>query len=113
MNNQLLAQVDLQDVLFRDHPGASSISGSPTLWISEILPNVFVVASLILFAYLVFGGFIIITSAGSSDQVQKGQQAVTNAIIGFIIIFASYWIIQIIQVLTGVPILQGLQGGIL
>ena len=40
------------------------------------------------------------------EQAAKGKQAATAAVIGFIIIFASYWIIQLIQLLTGITILQ-------
>ena len=63
-------------------------------------------AGIILFLYLIFGGFTIATAAGSPENADKGKKAITNAIMGFVIIFASYWIIQIIQVLTGIPILN-------
>jgi len=55
---------------------------------------------------LVFGGFTIVTSGSNPEQTQKGTQAIGGAIIGFVVIFASYWIIQIIQVLTGINILN-------
>ena len=76
--------------------------------ISTILPNIYVLAGIILFLLLIAGGYGIIAGAGAGDsgQVGKGQKAVTAAIIGFIIIFASYWIIQIIEVVTGMEILE-------
>ena len=108
--NQYLA-VDLESTLFKNQPNTSELTsadGGITNLISIILPNVFVVAALILLVYLVAGGVILIGAGDSPDQAQKGQAAITNAIIGFIIIFTSYWIIQAIQVITGVPILTGL-----
>ncbi len=74
--------------------------------ISSILPNIYVVAGVILFLLMVFGGFTYIKSAGSSDEegVQKGQKAITAALVGFLIIFASYWIIQLIEIITGIQI---------
>jgi hypothetical protein len=106
--SKLLAQVDIQEQLFKNQPYVvdNGFSTSITTFISSILPNIYVLAGIILLAYLVFGGFMYITAAGNNEQMQKGQQALTNAIIGFLIIFASYWIIQIIQVITGIPILN-------
>ena len=45
-------------------------------------------------------------SGGNVEQIDKGKQAISGAIIGFIIIFASFWIIQLIEKLTGIPILN-------
>lgn len=97
--------VELRQALFGDHQGALKIANEkPGFYISMLLPNIFVFAAIILLAYLVFGGFLMVVSA-SVEETQKGQQAITNAIIGFIVIFTSYWIVQIIQVITGAPVL--------
>jgi len=104
--NTLLV-VNLQESLFGDQP-VKDIATEPTALLSKILPNVYIITGLILFFFLLMGGFTIITSAGSPEKKQEGQKTITNALIGFLIIFASYWIIQIIQVITGVPILTGL-----
>lgn len=101
--------LDLKEELFGGQE-AEAIAANPTKFISSILPNVFVAAGLILLVYLIAGGFMVITAANDPDQAKKGQQAMTNAIMGFLIIFASYWIIQIIQVVTGIPILTGYTG---
>jgi hypothetical protein len=69
-----------------------------------LLPNALVFAGIILLMLLIFGGFSIITSAGNAKNVEKGAQAITGAIIGFFVIFAAYWIIQIIQLVTGINI---------
>lgn len=74
--------------------------------ISSILPTVLVISGFILFLYAVFGGFLIISSAGDSKKTDEGKQALTNAIIGFVVIFTSYWLIQIIEIITGVSILK-------
>jgi len=74
--------------------------------ISAWLPNVYVIAGIILFFLALFGGFGVITGAGNQDKLKQGQKVLTSALVGFGILFGSYWIIQIIQVLTGVPILN-------
>ena len=72
-------------------------------FISQILPNIYVIAGIILFFLLVGGGLMFIFSAGQENPegAAKGKQAVTAALLGFLIIFASYWIMQIIQIITG------------
>jgi len=74
--------------------------------VSLILPNAYVIAGLILFIYTLAGGFLIMTGASDPHQAENGKQIITNAILGFAILFASYWIIQIIQIITGVDILS-------
>ena len=80
-------------------------------FVSAILPNIYVVAGLILFFLFLGGGFAIIASSDNPEQKGKGAKAVTAAVIGFLIIFLSYWIIQIIEKITGVKIFQP-EGGI-
>ncbi len=82
----------------------------PTLGslISTLLPNVYMIAGVILFILLIFGGFTYIVSAGQQkpEGVQQGKNAITVALIGFFLIFASWWIIQIIEVITGIEIFE-------
>jgi len=73
-------------------------------FISALLPNVYIIAGLILFFLILLGGFGILTAGGNPEKLAQGSKALTAALIGFLIIFASYWIIQIIEVLTGVKI---------
>jgi len=76
--------------------------------VSVLLPNLYILAGVLLFFLLIFGGFGIIMGAGNDDpkKAEQGKQAVTAAIIGFLLIFVSYWIIQIIEVITGIDILK-------
>jgi len=41
-----------------------------------------------------------------SEQTAKGGKTVAAALGGFLIIFLSYWIIRIIEVITGIDIFQ-------
>lgn len=80
--------------------------GSLSSFLNLLLPLVFIVAGIILFFLLIAGGFGIIASGGNAKSVEQGKGQVTGAVIGFLVIFAAYWIIQLIQVITGVPILN-------
>ena len=77
--------------------------------ISAILPNIYVAAGIILFFLIVFGGISYVRSAGSQDEegIKRGQKAITSALVGFLIIFLSYWIIQIVEIVTGIQIFGG------
>ena len=106
----LLAQVDIGEA-FKLRPNDAGIAntkgyGSLGEFISTMLPNVFVLASIILFILLIVGGFVMIASAGNPDKQKSGSNALTAAIIGFAIIFASFWVIKLIEFLTGVNIFK-------
>lgn len=72
--------------------------------ISRFLEFVFPIAGLILFSMISWGGFEIITGAGDSSKVTAGKQRVTAAVAGFLLLFASYWMVQIMEVVFGVVI---------
>jgi hypothetical protein len=82
----------------------------PTLgqFISLLIRNAITISGVLLLALVIFGGVMFIISAGSGDakKAELGKTALTDAVIGFAIIFCSYFIIQIIQKITGVPILN-------
>jgi hypothetical protein len=70
--------------------------------VSAILTYVFPIAGIILFFVLLFGGFTLLTSAGNPDQVKKGQQIVVSGLIGFVIIFVSFWVWQLLKIALGI-----------
>jgi hypothetical protein len=73
----------------------------PAEIINMVLPFFFVIAGLVLFVMIVFGGFTIFTSAGNPEKIKQGQGMVVNALIGFGIMFAAYWIIQLLETTLG------------
>jgi hypothetical protein len=81
--------------------GQFSLAG----FINQAINFIFPLAGLILFVMLVWGGFEMLTSAASKKGLDAGKQRITAAIIGFLLLFASYWIIQIVEAITGVVIL--------
>lgn len=58
-------------------------------------------AGLIMFLFLIFGGFQIMFSGGDPKAVEAGKSKITTALIGFIIVFVSYWIVQAIAIAFG------------
>lgn len=76
--------------------------------VSVLLPNLYILAGLVMFILLIFGGLSLIMGGGGGNpqQADRGKQAVTAAVVGFILIFISWWIIQIIETITGIPIFK-------
>ena len=74
--------------------------------VSLFVSNAMYIAGSILLFMLVIGGLGIIMGAGKNDpqQLGRGKAAATAALLGFIIIFTAFWIVQIIEYITGVDI---------
>lgn len=73
--------------------------------INRALSFIFPLAGLVLFLMLVWGGFEMLTGAASKQNLDAGKQRITAALIGFLLLFVSYWIVQIIEYITGIVIL--------
>ena len=73
--------------------------------VSLFLNISFVLAGLILLFYFILGGIAMIGSAGKNDPkaAEQAKQTVTSAVIGFVVVFASYWIVKLIGSLIGIP----------
>jgi hypothetical protein len=72
--------------------------------ISALLPYVFSAAGLILLLYLIYGGIQLMLSQGDPKAMQASQAKITNAVIGFVIIFLAYWLTQLIGKMLGLEI---------
>lgn len=73
--------------------------------ISAFIKFALIIAALIAFAFLIFGGVKWIMSGGDKEQTAKAQGTITAALIGLVIVFAAWAIIRLIEVFFGVTIL--------
>lgn len=73
--------------------------------VSRALTFAFPLAGLILFVMLVWAGFEILIGAPTKKSIDAGKQRATAALVGFLLLFAAYWIFQIVEVVFGVRIL--------
>lgn len=69
--------------------------------ISALIPLILTAAGIGFLIYLIMGGFQFMTSRGDPKAAQAAQGKITTALIGFIIIFIAYWIVQIIANVFG------------
>lgn len=98
-----LAQVDIGKEFLGTSSKLASLEGIGSL-VTLFVNTAFVLASLILLFYFLLGGIGMMSAAGKSDP-QKAEQAkktVTSAVIGFVIVFTAFWIVQILATLFGI-----------
>lgn len=60
-----------------------------TLIVPSILNIIFGILGFLAVAYLIYGGVLYITAGGDAEKAGKGKVAITNAIIGIIIILLA------------------------
>lgn len=84
-------------------PGASQQFNSLADIVNNAIPMLFGIAGIILLVYILWGGFDFLTSMGDPKKAESGKNKITTAIIGFVIIFVSFWIVQIIRALLNIP----------
>ncbi len=73
--------------------------------IIAITPIFFTISGIALLLYLLMGGFQLMTSAGNPKIVEAGRAKITNALLGFVIVFISFWIVQIVGLLFGIDVI--------
>jgi len=67
----------------------------------SIIPNILVIANIVLFFMILLSGFTIITNAGNADKQKQGIQTLTYSIIGFLIVFGTFWILDALEIIVG------------
>lgn len=73
-------------------------------WLSVILKNIYVLTAVVLFLMIFVAGLGMITNAGNVEKQKESSKTLSSAVIGFIVLFLSYWLIKIIEYLTGIQI---------
>lgn len=74
--------------------------------INELMKYLFPFAGLLLLLYLIIGGFGYLTSGGDPKKTESAQHQITNALIGFLILFLSFWIVEIFGFMFNLDILK-------
>lgn len=68
---------------------------------SSMLNVVMLVAALLVFAYMIWGGIEWITSGGDKSKAESARNKLTAAIIGLVIVAASYAIVTMVVQFLG------------
>ena len=95
--------ISLGDCLkLSDGTNVSDVYSTPAFFVNLIVRNLFVLAGVICFLLVIYGGFKFITGGQKGADEAKG--IATAAVVGFIVMFSAYWIVQIIGLLIGMEI---------
>lgn len=80
--------------------------------IGTLLNYTLTIAGLALLVYLIYGGLQLILSDGEPKAIQEAKSKITFAIVGFILIFCAFWIVQIFGLIFGIqnPLFKSLFG---
>jgi hypothetical protein len=78
--------------------------------INSVLSFVMVIAALLVFLYLIWGGIEWITSGGDKSKTESARNKITAAVIGLVILAASYAILLLILNFLGFSGLSGNDG---
>lgn len=92
VSNKCVTKYDCGDYSLND---MVAIAIRAANWILGIVGSI----TLLMFVY---GGFLFLTSSGSSEQIKKAKSVLVAAVIGLIIVFSSYLIIKFILGQMGV-----------
>jgi hypothetical protein len=71
-------------------------SGSFGSIIGSLIQLIFVIAVVVALLWLIYGGFRWLVSGGDKTQVSSAREHIVAAIIGLVIIFLSYFILNLI-----------------
>lgn len=100
MQSNQLAQIPIGSAwpLSCERGGFCTLSGM----VSALLPKILLIGGVIFFILVVIAGVGLIATAGSGDAqgMESRKNFLTYAIIGFIIMFGAYWLLQIINFIT-------------
>ena len=95
--------VNIEEKFFGESSGAplTKLEDIGSL-VSIIVNAAFVLAGIILLFFFIFGGISMIAGAGKDnpEQAAKGKQAITSAVLGFIVVFASYPGLRMLRILA-------------
>lgn len=77
----------------------SDAYGQPTSLVNTLVPVMFIIAGLIFMIMIIVSGYKFIQDGTKGKE--EAQTILTTAASGLIVMFAAYWIVQIVGILTG------------
>ena len=80
----------------------SDVYNAPSTIVNLIVRNLFVVAGILIFFMIIAAGFSFLSDSDKGKE--EAKNLVTGAVVGFLVMFSAYWIVQIIKLVTGTDI---------
>lgn len=104
MSSSLIAQsIDLGSTLtLGDGTPVKDVYKTPADLVNLIVPNLFVMGGIVVFGMIMLAGYKYIS--GGTKGATEALGIFKNAVIGFVLMFSAYWIVQILKLMTGADI---------
>jgi len=115
MNNYLLAGApgggtEIKNPVLGDGLQSLFSGGDPSAFLGVYIPKfiglLFVFGSLAFFFMFIWGAITWILSGGDKAGVENARGRITNALIGFILLIATFAIVKLIEAFFGIDILS-------
>lgn len=102
-----LAQVDIGNTFLGNSSNLADPQNIGSIYVRNIVTGAISLAGVVLLFLLIVGGIGMISGAGSNnpEKLEAGKKAATSALIGFIVVIASFWIVKLIESLTGLVLI--------
>ncbi len=103
--NPASGELNLVDCLILNPEKGNTVKevyGTPAVIVNVIVRNLFVLGGIVLFLMIIVAGLKFAMSPESKGK-EDAKNIAQGAGIGFLIMFSAYWIIQILEILTGIP----------
>ena len=88
--------------------GGGAAEFNITSWIPTVINLLFVIAVVVFFFMLVTGGIRWIGSGGDKGLTQAARGQITSAVVGLLITLSAYAIVNLLEMVFGITILEGL-----
>ncbi len=77
--------------------------------LGQVFSFVLVIASILLFLYLILGGVQWLTSGGDKAATQAARDRITAALTGLLIILAVWGVFRVLEAAFGISVLSGIK----
>jgi len=82
--------------------GLTAYYVKPAQIIQIALPYIFGIAGIILLLNIISSGLKMMTSAGDPKVLQAAQAKLTTSVIGVLVLFVSFWVVQLVMKFLGI-----------
>lgn len=95
--------LNLKDCLLLNQEGqtVADVYSDPSTLVNIVIRNLFVLAGVFLFFMIIWAGFKFVMNPGNKG-IEEAKEIMKAVVMGIVIMFAAYWIMQIIEVITGI-----------
>lgn len=105
------AMIFQQNNEFAKSSGLDQIDSDPRFIVALVIQVISSILGIALICYGVYGGYIIMSASGDSEQIAMGKKAIARAIIGSIIIVSAYSVSRFIGATLQRNVLPGADNG--